>query len=663
MVKLSVDLNEPKDSSKTDKAAQNGRTPLILEIHHRGWFTPTPSRSYISRQVSSANVVDIDKFCLHDHKDMIVKLGYGVEDLMYYQFFIPSLGLDYGLHSLNVDDDVLEMAKYIKDYKIILVYVKHGSSNVDTSIFVTPKKGVAIAVDNHLRKASIEIDSSPDVNMNLTPMCHRNLKKEWEQCTEDPFEELDDILGEYAHIGKQITGNEITRNEITSEITGKRMVVHVEGDYTMDSDSEDLDYDPKHDDVFDDDEHIVKEVHVNMNNFKFIADPKHDTRIGGVDVQDDDLDVIDYDSFGSDLDDGINFERRMQLRGLRRIGKQKIRVRVRCKGTIPALVPYIATDNNTDKNLFSQTKGDPTIREKINSSKQNILGKHKTVEGKGKKVNTPKKVDKNSCPWTMLVTYTKEYRWEVRTLSEDHTYIQSRAIKACTPRFLADHVIKSLATNPDIPVKAIQDQMQKQFEGLILAIASVFPSAEHMYCVRHIHENMKSQFKGGVYNEMLWNAAKATSEGQFKKKMDLKHGHMYTNSRPPKKRKKSNDEIASQSASSCKLSKKGKKVSGQAAGATNVSGQAAGAKKVSGQAADATNVSGQADGARKVSGQAVGSRKVSGQASNARKVSSQPSAAQSTAKQGPRQGFQGPIAGPASGHKERPRNLWIFEQY
>ncbi|GKG34583.1 hypothetical protein Tco_0437279, partial [Tanacetum coccineum] len=30
---------------------------------------------------------------------------------------------------------------------------------------------------------------------------------------------------------------------------------------------------------------------------------------------------------------------------------------------------------------------------------------------------------------------------------------------------------------------------------------------------------MKSQFKRGVYKEMLWNAAKATSEDEFKKKM------------------------------------------------------------------------------------------------------------------------------------------------
>ncbi|GKE25021.1 hypothetical protein Tco_1436533, partial [Tanacetum coccineum] len=95
------------------------------------------------------------------------------------------------------------------------------------------------------------------------------------------------------------------------------------GNDTSGSDSEDLDYDPKHDQAFDDDEHIVEDVHVSMNNLSFTADPKHDVSIGGVEVQEDDLDVIDYDSFGSELDDGIDSERRIQLRELRRICKQK----------------------------------------------------------------------------------------------------------------------------------------------------------------------------------------------------------------------------------------------------------------------------------------------------------------------------------------------------
>ncbi|GJV07274.1 hypothetical protein Tco_1344930 [Tanacetum coccineum] len=256
-----------------DEAAQYGGNPksLTFEIHHGGCFTPTSSSFYVGGKVSSVDVVNIDE---------------------------PRLGLEYGLHPLNVDVDVFEMTKYVKDNKIILVYVEHESSNVDSSIFVTPKKGVAIAVDNHLRKAPIKINSIPDVNRNLTPVCHKSGIRRTNSV--DPFDGLDEILSDYAN----------TR----AEITGKQMIVHVDVDNeteeesdieennTSGSDSQDLDYDPKHDEVFDDDdEHILEDVH------------EHD------------LDVIDYDSFGSELDDGIDSERRTQLRELRRIGKIKNR--------------------------------------------------------------------------------------------------------------------------------------------------------------------------------------------------------------------------------------------------------------------------------------------------------------------------------------------------
>nr|GEV71796.1 ribonuclease H-like domain-containing protein [Tanacetum cinerariifolium] len=237
------------------------------------------------------------------------------------------------------------------------------SSNVDTSM----------------------LDSSPDVN--------RNVKKEWEKVSSksssiesavDPFDGLDEILGDYANTGKQITEDESNL---------KHMLVHV----GISSKSDDFSFGK------------FKEVEV-----------KADTE----------LEEEESDTEGNDT----SVETRRQLILVKNDNEM---VRVRCEGTIPALVPYVAIDTNMDKNVFSQTKDGPVIRENNNSGKQNILGKDKTVEGKG---------------------------WEVRTLNEDHTCIQSRAIKACTSRFLADHVIKSLLTNPDIPVRAVQDQMQKQFE-------------------------------------------------------------------------------------------------------------------------------------------------------------------------------------------------------
>nr|GEU58094.1 hypothetical protein [Tanacetum cinerariifolium] len=184
---------------------------------------------------------------------MVVKLGYGVVDLMYYHFLIPRLGLDYDLHHLNVDADVLEMAKYVKDYKIILVYVEHGRS-----IFVAPKNGVAIAVDNYLRKGLVEIDSSPDVNRNLTQMKILSKKQPASsvegpivvESADDPFEDLDEILVQKVKVEAD--------NESKEESNTKE-------NYTSGSDSDDSNYDPNHDEVFDDDEHIVEDVHYVVN--------------------------------------------------------------------------------------------------------------------------------------------------------------------------------------------------------------------------------------------------------------------------------------------------------------------------------------------------------------------------------------------------------------
>ncbi|GJY58995.1 hypothetical protein Tco_0458887 [Tanacetum coccineum] len=122
MVSHNFDWNIRKEGSDYDPLTQyDGHPELVFfEIHHGRCFTPTPNRSYVGGHVSYVDVVNIDEFCLHDLKEMVVKLGYGVAGLMYYHFLRPRLSLDYGLHLLTVDADVLELATYIKDNKIIL---------------------------------------------------------------------------------------------------------------------------------------------------------------------------------------------------------------------------------------------------------------------------------------------------------------------------------------------------------------------------------------------------------------------------------------------------------------------------------------------------------------------------------------------------------------
>ncbi|GJW69637.1 hypothetical protein Tco_0126554 [Tanacetum coccineum] len=459
MVKLSVDLNEPKDSSKTDKAAQNGRTPksLTLKIHHGRWFTLTPSRSYIGGHVSLVNVVDTYEFCLHDLKDMVVKLV------------------------LNVDADVLEMSKYVKDYKIILVYVEHGSS-----IFVTLKKGISIAVNNHLRKGLIEIDSSPYVNKTLTPMCHRNLTKEWEQpsssveapivveCAEDPFEELDDLLG-------------------------KR--------------------------------YCVRHIHENMK---------------------------------------------------------------------------------------SQFKGGVYKEMLWNAAKATSEGEFKKKMGELKSFNS------DAYDWLMKIPLEQWSR----------AYFSGRAKCDLLINNICEVFNRQKWKLTGIPCKHV--------------VAAIYNMSENSIGVgipeQWVHAAYRLETWAHVYSFKV-NPCNGRDMWPVVESRTVIIPPLYKPliGRPPKKRKKSNDEIASQSASSGKLSRKGKsvscgkygnvghnrkgyrgqgggssqagarKVSGQAAGATNVSGQAVGARKVSGQAASATNISCQAAGARKVSSQAADARKASSQ--------------------------------------------------
>ncbi|GJT78872.1 crooked neck-like protein 1 [Tanacetum coccineum] len=54
-------------------------------------------------------------------------------------------------------------------------------------------------------------------------------------------------------------------------------------------------------------------------------------------------------------------------------------------------------------------------------------------------------------------------------------------------------------------------------KGIIPAIKTVYPNAEHIYCFRHIHENMKQGWCGQAYKDLLWRAASATNVRDFEK--------------------------------------------------------------------------------------------------------------------------------------------------
>ncbi|GJS95354.1 mutator type transposase [Tanacetum coccineum] len=487
------------------------------------------------------------------------------------------------------------MAKYVTDNKIILVYVEHESSNVDSSIFVTHKKGVAIAVDNHLRKAPIEIDSSPDMNRNLTPMF---------EGVDDPFKDLDEILGDYANNGKQITRD---------EITGKQMVVHVGNSFTVDDvldlhmlfetegvgpigkfkEVEDLDYDPKHDEVFDDDEHIVKDVPVIMNNLNFTADLKHDLSIAFGKLLKEIH--VTWTQFGKTRDEIATLHQNRRRKAIQ---------------WLETASQFLATTSRRSSN---------GVRTLATAEILGLDGCFMSGLWPGQ-ILTAVGVDANNRIYPVAYVIVEaeskaSWCWFLNLLGED------LGIEA---NFNYTFILigkRQLVDGRDQPIITCLEYIKEYLMKRIVVVQKVIA---------------KTVGPLTPYVTAVFDAIKKLLSTLFNEIEEVGAGW---NTMPPKKRKKSHDEIARESCSTSKLSRKRKAVKcskcrnlshnrkgcrGQVGGssqdgarqvidARNVSGQA-GAR----QAVDARNVSGQA-GAR----QAAGARNVSGQASGIRNTSSQ----------------------------------------
>ncbi|GJX67579.1 mutator type transposase [Tanacetum coccineum] len=218
-----------------------------------------------------------------------------------------------------------------------------------------------------------------------------------------------------------------------------------------------------------DDEHIIDQVDVNMEGFRFTANSdERDTIRPQVNINEDDLEVIDYDEFESELDeDDIGSTRRAALRKLRKKVKERIkaysvesrrnveivkndnvRVRARCVGIVPSM------DDGTMESSIGKRS------DKGNHVKQKDSDKAK----KGKNVISEVVDDKYKCQWSVYVAKAENGKWLVRTLNKEHICLHSRKVKHCTSTFLSKHVTDLVHLNPEIPIKALQDQMQKQFQ-------------------------------------------------------------------------------------------------------------------------------------------------------------------------------------------------------
>ncbi|XP_062021152.1 uncharacterized protein LOC133737652 [Rosa rugosa] len=61
-------------------------------------------------------------------------------------------------------------------------------------------------------------------------------------------------------------------------------------------------------------------------------------------------------------------------------------------------------------------------------------------------------------------------------------------------------------------------------KGLGMAIAELFPGAEHRHCVRHLYNNFKAKHPGEGLKQLVWDAARSSTRVWFNKHMDEMKG-------------------------------------------------------------------------------------------------------------------------------------------
>ncbi|GKA49683.1 hypothetical protein Tco_0742756 [Tanacetum coccineum] len=190
-------------------------------------------------------------------------------------------------------------------------------------------------------------------------------------------------------------------------------------------------------------------------------------------------------------------------------------------------------------------------------------------------------------------------------------------------RFLLDHVMKTLATNHGIPMRAIPDQMQKQFDVGVLKMKA-------FKAKRIITNKMTSSFRENYsllreYAQELINQNTSTTV-----RIDIQ--------------KEPNPDSPTRTFRMVYCVRKGCRGQGgasqaggssQADGSRNASSQATGSSQPSATPSTTT-------GARNASGENVGSSKPSATPSTASQVPSQHSSGPTQAYQRPRKGFQAP---------------------
>ncbi|GJW10757.1 O-fucosyltransferase family protein [Tanacetum coccineum] len=398
-----------------------------MKLFHGGTFTPTPNRRYFRGKVKYIDLLDIEQFTITIIHSIVKMLKYDTRDIMYYHFKIPDKNLDWGLRALVSDDDIVYLSKFVKDNKVIEVYIEHGETIVESYYMPTFTEKLQLKELNNNDEV-VELDEELPIVPHTRkrkflgiPKCRKTLAIEWLS---------NDQVGQHSGLGGE------------NEASGEDHAASGDENYATADENDNVD---GVEDIVDD-EHIIDQVDVNMEGFRFTSNSdERDTIRPQVNINEDDLEVIDYDEFESELDeDDIGSTRRAALRKLRKKGNadnesgivnhfflgQEFGNREEVKERIKAY--SVESRRNVEivknDNVRVRARCVGIVPSMDDGTMESSIGKRSDKAKKGKNVISEVVDDKYKCQWSVYVAKAENGKWLVRTLNKEHICLHSRKV-------------------------------------------------------------------------------------------------------------------------------------------------------------------------------------------------------------------------------------------
>ncbi|GJY23876.1 mutator type transposase [Tanacetum coccineum] len=525
-----------KDGSAFDPHTVYADHPEVfsMKLFHGGTFTPTPNRRYFGGKVQYIDLLDIEQFTITIIHSIVKMLKYDTRDIMYYHFKIPDKNLDWGLRALASDDDIVYLSKFVKDNKVIEVYIEHGETTVESYYMPTFTEKLQLKELNNNDEV-VELDEELPIVPHTRkrkflgiPKCRKTLAIEWLS---------NDQVGEHSGLG----GAENASGEDNAASGDENYATADENDV--------------------------------------MAALRSERKKGNADNE---SVIVNHFFLGQEFGNREEVKERIKAysvesrRNVEIVKNDNVRVSARYVGIVPSMDDG-TMESSIGKRSDKAKKGKNVILEMVDDKYkcQWSVAKAKaeeTLKGDAElqygmlrdyvmelqkcNPNTTVKIDvyrdedadSNTKKFRRIYVCLGALKDGFKAGGRDLIGLDGAFMKAPYEGQLLTAVsvdanngiypvaygivesesldswlwfLSALGDDLDLHINSNFTFITDRQKGLLPAIKRLFPSAEHRYCVRHICENMNLTWRGGAYKEMLWNCATATTITQFNRGMEV----------------------------------------------------------------------------------------------------------------------------------------------